>query len=119
MTGVQTCALPICVTHVLAEHLRRAEDVISRFGGEEFAVLLPETTPEGALAIAEELRVEVLRLQIPHLASDLGQVSISIGVASAVPHGAMQPTELVDMADQALYAAKLDGRNLVRRFDRA
>ena len=107
------------VAQVLADHLRRAEDVVSRFGGEEFAVLLPEATPERAFAVAEELRLDVLRLRIPHAGAELGQVSISVGVASAIPNAGLQPAQLVDMADKALYVAKLDGRNLVRRFEPA
>ncbi|HET7843429.1 MAG TPA: diguanylate cyclase [Xanthomonadales bacterium] len=104
------------VAQVLAQHVRRAEDLVARFGGEEFAVLLPETTPQHAMLVADELRMGVLRMKIPHKFAEHGQVSISVGLASAVPQGSLQPAQLIDMADKALYAAKLGGRNAVRRF---
>lgn len=104
------------VARVLATTVRRAEDLVARFGGEEFAVLLPETEPKDALKVAEALRAGVLALAAPHRYSELGQVSISVGVGYAIPHGSLLPSQLIGMADKALYAAKSDGRNLVRPY---
>ncbi|HEV8269345.1 MAG TPA: diguanylate cyclase, partial [Thermoanaerobaculia bacterium] len=66
----------------LARTLRRAGDLVARFGGEEFAVILPSTDLEGANALAEQLRAAVLDLQIPHEDSPFGVVTISLGVSS-------------------------------------
>ena len=86
----------------------RSVDVASRFGGEEFALLLPETTPDDAAAVAERVRNAVA-------AAEFGsgiRASVSIGVAG-FPRDGATPDELVEAADKALYAAKGAGRNRV------
>jgi diguanylate cyclase (GGDEF)-like protein len=85
----------------------RTTDVIARFGGEEFAVVLPETTAEGAAAVAERLREAVAGAPWP-----LTPVTISVGVAG-VEEGHREAEFLVAAADRALYAAKEAGRNRV------
>lgn len=97
----------------LRETFRRAEDLPCRYGGEEFAVILPGVDAEDALALAERLRRRVERLSMPHDASSVAPVvTISAGVATA--HNAAYAMErLIDNADQALYKAKSDGRNRV------
>jgi len=93
---------------------RRAGDLVARYGGEEFAVILAETGPDGALQVAETVREEVLALQIAHGASPVHEnLTISGGLASAVPRPGEDPTELIKRADQALYLAKQRGRNRV------
>jgi two-component system cell cycle response regulator len=92
----------------LRERVRR-EDVVGRWGGEEFVVALPETTPEGAAAVAESLRLAVAAAPVAADGLQLA-VTVSIGVA-AWAGGEMD--DLVARADRALYAAKAAGRDRV------
>lgn len=88
----------------------RPGDLVYRYGGEEFCVLLPEATPDEAIGVAERIRAEVEATPIPggeHQPS--GLVTVSAGVACSGP-----PESLVERADAALYAAKASGRNQVR-----
>lgn len=102
------------VTQTLSESLHRAGDCVARYGGEEFAVLLPETDAPQALTLAEMLRERIDALAIPHPASPLGRVTVSIGVAALVPpRDGTACDELVRIADTALYTAKRLGRNRV------
>jgi diguanylate cyclase (GGDEF)-like protein/putative nucleotidyltransferase with HDIG domain len=100
------------VAEVFRERLRDY-DVPARFGGEEFALLLPETDREQALEIAERIRRAVAGLvfDLPN-ASEPVQVTISMGVA-CFPEDGKDPTELIHRADLAVYRAKLQGRNRV------
>jgi diguanylate cyclase (GGDEF)-like protein len=92
---------------------RRAIDVVARFGGEEFAMILPNTSQEGARRIAEMVRRAVMDLNIPHPASPgPPYLTVSAGVACA-RSGQDTPQKLVAAADRALYAAKAQGRNRV------
>jgi diguanylate cyclase (GGDEF)-like protein len=90
----------------------RDVDLAARFGGEEFVVLLPETSLNAAIEVAERIRIAVARLDATHLGLD-GPIHISIGVASA-PESVRAPAELFAAADASLYQAKADGRNQVR-----
>jgi diguanylate cyclase (GGDEF)-like protein len=91
----------------------RAIDVVSRFGGEEFAVILPETRSEEACEIAERIRKEVETLYFPGEESiPGGKLTISLGVAG-FPEDAKELKALIHRADRALYAAKEQGRNRV------
>lgn len=101
------------------QHLfRRAGDHVSRFGGEEFAVLLSQSDREGTLRAAQ-LALEAVRgLALPHPDSPVGPVvTISIGVAMLVPHPSIESTELIARADTALYRAKSSGRDRVEFAD--
>ncbi|WLI90321.1 diguanylate cyclase [Massilia sp. R2A-15] len=98
---------------VLTEHLKRPADVVARFGGEEFAIVLPATGPEGALLIANACRDHLERLSIDNPQAPGGLVTMSLGVATIVPSKASSPEALIEKADKALYAAKNDGRNRV------
>ena len=73
------------VAQTLRESLHRAGDVVARYGGEEFVILLPETDSEHASLIAESLRERIEQLGIEHIASPMGRVTVSIGVASIAP----------------------------------
>jgi diguanylate cyclase (GGDEF)-like protein len=90
----------------------RPGDVSARYGGEEMAVLLPDTGMEGALAVAEKIRMTILRMSLAHSGSPLGVVTISAGIAACVPvrHGDTE-AQLLEAADKALYLAKSGGRN--------
>lgn len=98
----------------------RPRDMIARYGGEEFAVTLYDTGSSEALAIAERMRLAICGLAIEHRGSQLGRVvTISIGVAVVEPSSARRPRGALQLADQALYKAKLDGRNRVEVLDNA
>jgi diguanylate cyclase (GGDEF)-like protein len=92
--------------------LARQSDVASRYGGEEFLVLLPECPFDAALRKAEHLRAEVAKLKLEHNNRPLGSVTVSIGVA-AFPDHAQEAKALLRCADNALYEAKGAGRNRV------
>ncbi|MGH9501532.1 MAG: diguanylate cyclase [Terriglobales bacterium] len=97
------------VSSIFSQQLRKI-DVVCRYGGEEFAVLLPQTSQQHALGIAEKLRRLVDSWQFPGVPRS---VTISAGVATCPDHGST-PEELVMAADAGLYAAKQGGRNCVR-----
>lgn len=98
------------VGHVIRETLRGA-DVAARFGGEEFSILLPQTTSEEAVAIAERIRRNIEKTQFAHRV-----VTSSIGVASCSAELCVS-ADLVAAADKALYEAKRKGRNRVESFE--
>lgn len=102
------------VAHVLSGAVNRPADLAARFGGEEFAVLLPNTTAEGARRLAEAICRGVHATGLAHGGSDFGTLTISAGVASAVPAPGDDARMLVEKADAALYQAKNAGRNTVR-----
>lgn len=92
----------------------RQSDLICRYGGEEFAVILPNTDVEKATVVSERFRERVSKHQFEHDSQKL-QITVSIGIASFDRSSDDQsPTELVDNADQALYQAKREGRNRVK-----
>ena len=84
-----------------------------RYGGEEFCLLLPNTSPQRALEIGETVRATVQGLGLPHITSSYGRVTVSVGVAATLPNDAQTPGDLIEAADAALYAATHRGRNTV------
>ncbi len=92
----------------------RTLDISTRYGGEEFAVVLPNTDAKGAYIAAERIRTEIESIAIPHTGNPNGFVTVSLGIAAVMPrteiNGAMT---LIADADGALYAAKSSGRNRV------
>jgi diguanylate cyclase (GGDEF)-like protein len=99
------------IAEALQVTVRRPSDLVARYGGEEFVVLLPDTDAAGAHAVASELLAAVRGLEIAHAAWERGIVTISIGLAVSSPQSAIDTGRLVERADQALYAAKLAGRD--------
>jgi diguanylate cyclase (GGDEF)-like protein/PAS domain S-box-containing protein len=91
----------------------RPGDLVARFGGEEFAVILPDTSCEGALQVANEICNGLRRRRLEHSANPLGVLTISVGCASVVPSLGQQAINLIELADKALYTAKRNGRNQV------
>jgi diguanylate cyclase (GGDEF)-like protein len=103
----------IKIAAVLQSTIKRPGDMVARFGGEEFVIVLPDTSHEGAYAIAELLRANVEQLRMPHKNNQISSfVTISIGVWTY--HGEDVRIETVfDTVDAALYKAKEAGRNMV------
>ncbi len=100
------------VARSLDEAVQRASDLIARYGGEEFAVILPNTDLSGARRIAHELCEKIRSLEIPHEYSQVADiVTISLGVVSRVACENLSPSDLINLADAALYEAKETGRN--------
>ena len=103
------------VAGILTATIQRTTDFASRYGGEEFVLVLPATDEQGALTVAEKIRCRVEALAIPHEKSPLaGVVTVSIGVATIMPLRDSDAGLLMTAADQALYRAKTAGRNQVR-----
>lgn len=102
------------VAQVASEQVRRHDDLVGRFGGEEFLAILPGTDVAGAAKVAERIRSAVEALAIEHAGCvPHGVVAVSIGCAAAAIGDAWGVDELVQAADDALYAAKRRGRNRV------
>ena len=92
----------------------RPSDLPARYGGEEFALVLPNTSPGGARLLAEKLRQTVAGMLIPHIAPTEGSsLTVSIGLATVVPQIGSHSRQVIQSADQGLYAAKHNGRNQV------
>ncbi len=102
------CRFARCV-----EQEKREADVVARYGGDEFVLLLPETTLEGAVSLLERLRLRTQKLSMPNGLT----VRVSCGVAQYEPDGDLSVEALVRCADLALYEAKRTGRNRVKAWD--
>jgi two-component system chemotaxis family response regulator WspR len=100
------------VAHTLSGAASRPEDLAARFGGEEFAIVLPNTGAAGAAVIAEKVRAQIDAMAIPHIGAANGRhVTVSVGGAALVPRTHMASTSLIEAADLALYRAKQQGKN--------
>ena len=103
------------VAKTLGASFSRAGDLVARYGGEEFAALLPNTTVEGALDLAEQARARVEARAIPHRGSRCARfLTVSVGVGTVLPESRLNHSLLIESADRALYRAKAAGRNSVR-----
>jgi diguanylate cyclase (GGDEF)-like protein len=91
----------------------RASDVVVRYGGEEFAVLLPDTDAAGAIAVGERMRKSVEGMTRFALTKGQPVVTVSVGCATRLPAVGGGPRELLLAADEQLYSAKGAGRNRV------
>ncbi len=99
------------IARCIAGLVHRPGDLVTRYGGEEFAVVLSGATREGALAMGERVRAAVEAMRLPHPRA--GVITISVGVAVLQTMDGNAAKRLLDDADQALYAAKAAGRNAV------
>ena len=100
------------VASALESALTRRIDFLGRYGGDEFAAILPFTDQQGALAVAESMRLAVEALRIPAPFTAAGQVTVSLGSASIRPRVDDLSEQLMIRADRGLYRAKRNGRNL-------
>lgn len=100
------------VTQAIKSCLHRTNDVLGRYGGEEFIVLLPETDTQGAYCVAQSINEAICELMIPHTTSLTGtHITVSIGGATCLRTTCHNMDELIRSADRALYKAKRSGRN--------
>ena|GEM_PF-4526923 len=102
------------IARVLEAEPRRAGDLAARFGGEEFAVLLPACGLEGAIEVAERIRVAVLQASLDQPPGLERRLTVSIGVTTHLPDTEDSPADMIRRADQAMYQAKAAGRNCVK-----
>ncbi|MBW6472774.1 MAG: diguanylate cyclase [Anaerolineaceae bacterium] len=114
--GHQIGDLVLQNTVEVCKSLLRDKDVIGRVGGEEFSIILPETTLEEAKKIAERIRQAIAQIKINNNGSSI-QTTVSLGVASSTQVDTGTMDDLIQISDQALYQAKADGRNCVRVYN--
>ncbi len=102
------------IAGAIASNAKRAGDWAARYGGEEFAVILPNTSAEGANAVARKICDGIASLKLPHARSSIGPcVTLSCGIATAIPGSDESPDTLIRSADSALYQAKTAGKNRI------
>ncbi len=102
------------IAGTLSNTINRDSDLVARIGGEEFAVLLPETGTEDAHSLAERMRKNIENMQLPHQYSKVSDIlTISAGGTTLIPDINTPEHKLFEKADQALYEAKKNGRNRV------
>jgi diguanylate cyclase (GGDEF)-like protein len=105
------------VARAVCHSAKRPGDFCARFGGEEFVLVLPETTESGALKVGQRIVQDIAELNIPHRYSPLSRITVSVGTATN-SRGKMHSVEkLIQQADSALYAAKDGGRNRAISFN--
>ncbi len=102
-----------CIAAAILQAVEREDAVAARFGGEEFAIILPGQSLEHARQVAESVRSAVFSMGLPHPDNAEGVQTISVGVAALVPVSGQHVMELVTIADRALYRAINLGRNRV------
>lgn len=101
-----------------AQRIARASDLIGRIGGEEFAILLPQTSQKNAYIFAERLRTTIHNTIVPYQGT-LIRFSISIGIAENCINETKSFNEILDLADKALYISKENGRNQTSMFSQS
>ena len=103
----------IALGDILKGEAVRARDIAARIGGEEFAILLPDTPKAGAMHVAQNILARVRQANIPNEKTALGYVTLSIGVACVTPSKGDKLQRWVKWADDSLYAAKKQGRDSI------
>lgn len=104
------------VANTVHNVVQRTSDLVCRYGGEELAIVLPDTDQQGAVNIAERIRSEIERLDII-FANQTISITASLGVASFIPDSDKTVELLIELADKALYRAKNEGRNCTRSIN--
>ncbi|MBE0451969.1 MAG: diguanylate cyclase [Clostridia bacterium] len=97
----------------LKRSVHRKSDLIARYGGEEMVVVLQDTTKENLLKVAENIRLEIHGLMLPNENTELGVVTVSIGAVLCKVKPKQTADEVLNVADQALYEAKANGKNRI------
>lgn len=106
------CLQQVAIT--LARTIKRPADLLTRYGGEEFAAILPDTNREGTYIVAEGMLNEIRNLNIEHLRSPTAShITISVGAATTLPKRDESVADVIKIADRALYYAKGTGRNKI------
>lgn len=104
-----------CLTFIaraISQSVKRPADLVARFGGEEFVILLPNTDEAGAIQLAAHIQSLVAKLAIPHQQSGISEfITVSLGIATLIPQPGQSFNSLIGLADNALYQAKETGRN--------
>ncbi len=105
----------IDLVKLINSHLKRSSDVLCRYGGDEFVVLLPSTGSIDAMRISETIRksIEVYNIELDKKVETPVKISVSIGIATTIPDDRFSHDDFLSHADKALYAAKAAGRNCV------
>jgi len=107
------------VAEALADTIKRPTDLVARFGGEEFAIVLDGTDLEGCMTIAEQVIENIRNMQIPHYASSTSEyLTVSVGIATLFAKFDNSEADLIKAADRALYYAKRNGRNRIHTHNR-
>ncbi|MBE9221167.1 diguanylate cyclase [Cyanobacterium stanieri LEGE 03274] len=102
------------IARCLGATVKRAGELVSRFGGEEFIIILPHTSSQDAIALGELIQKNIKHLALKHEYSDVSdQVTLSIGIATTIPSQDHLWSNLIELVDQALYLAKKNGRNCI------
>jgi diguanylate cyclase (GGDEF)-like protein len=102
------------IAQTVRNTLKRPADMMARFGGEEFIVILPNTNLTGAIVVAERIHLAIKELEITHEDSrldNINTITISLGISSQIPTADSSHSHLINQADQALLEAKRQGRN--------
>lgn len=102
------------VAKAMSALVKRPRDEVCRYGGEEFAILLPDTDNDGAQIIAEKIRQRIELIRLNHEGQQLN-VTVSVGLCAAIPQESGKQEVHYKLADMALYKAKEEGRNCVRK----
>lgn len=106
----------VTVAKEISQSVKRPRDFAARFGGDEFVLLLPETDATGAGRVAQTLLEGIRQRSVTHSNSPTHEtVTLSIGIATVVPHKGLEKDDFLNMADKALYSAK-DGRDCYRVY---
>ncbi len=106
------------IAKTMSQTVKCPTDLVARYGGEEFAVILPNTDVEGAIIVAREIQTNISALQLPHPNSPVSKfITLSLGVATIIPHHQSSAATLIAAADQGLYKAKAQGRNCLVQID--
>jgi len=106
------------VAQCILKYAGRGSDIVCRYGGEEFIIILPGTDELGAIAVAEITRKEISKLEL-NWEEQAIKITASLGISSLIPNNSQNKNRqfMVNQADQALYQAKNSGRNQVILFD--